>query len=281
MEHVLSGDIFPCELTKGSCVVSYRFDHRPVYARFPLGKACRNKVGTSHRTKHGWTPRLHGRGQFDIVSSNFESLSATFSLFVFAKCWKFLGGRSAPTQSCLRSCSQRSAGCWHPRTLSRPKRSEEKKNPETFCLESIGSCQFGFVKPCCVQTIQHFRKYALVRAQEGCLVGMRTQTSDLESMQIYRNLDCLCLQKNSVVPNTAQCFKFRLCSANASTLIQRQPLWIVSLDLSKAFDRVHWGSLWQALRQHEVSDHMVWILQMPLPRSSWYSAGFFWYKSSL
>ena len=27
-------------------------------------------------------------------------------------CLKFLGGRFAPTQSCLRSCSQRSAGCW-------------------------------------------------------------------------------------------------------------------------------------------------------------------------
>ena len=26
-------------------------------------------------------------------------------------CLKFLGGRFAPTQSCLRSCSQRSAGC--------------------------------------------------------------------------------------------------------------------------------------------------------------------------
>ena len=29
-----------------------------------------------------------------------------------SKCWKFLGGRFALTQSCLRSCSHRSAGCW-------------------------------------------------------------------------------------------------------------------------------------------------------------------------
>ena len=64
-------------------MVSFRFDHRPVYVRFPLGKACRNKVGTSHRTKRGWTPRLDGTGELDIVSSNFESLSATFSFFAF------------------------------------------------------------------------------------------------------------------------------------------------------------------------------------------------------
>ena len=42
-----------------------------------------------------------------------------------------------------------------------------------------------------------------------------------------------------------------------------EPVWIVTLALSKSFDHVHWGSLWQALRQHEVSDHMVWILQCP------------------
>ena len=45
------------------------------------------------------------------------------------------------------------------------------------------------------------------------------------------------------------------------TVATGKPVWIVSLDLSTAFDRVHWGSLWQALRQNEVSDHMVWILQ--------------------
>ena len=39
------------------------------------------------------------------------------------------------------------------------------------------------------------------------------------------------------------------------------PVWIVSLDLSKAFDRVNWNALWLALRDHGVSDHLIWILQ--------------------
>ena len=45
------------------------------------------------------------------------------------------------------------------------------------------------------------------------------------------------------------------------TVATGEPVWIVTLALSKSFDHVHWGSLWQALRQHEVSNHMVWILQ--------------------
>ena len=36
------------------------------------------------------------------------------------------------------------------------------------------------------------------------------------------------------------------------------PVWLVSLDLSKAFDRVHWPTLWNALRAQGISDHMIW-----------------------
>ena len=38
------------------------------------------------------------------------------------------------------------------------------------------------------------------------------------------------------------------------------PIWIVSLDLSKAFDRVSWDKLWVALQAHGVSDHLVWTM---------------------
>ena len=40
-----------------------------------------------------------------------------------------------------------------------------------------------------------------------------------------------------------------------------QPLWIIILDLSKAFDGVNWESLWEAVGVHGVSQHLAWILQ--------------------
>ena len=39
------------------------------------------------------------------------------------------------------------------------------------------------------------------------------------------------------------------------------PTWIVSLDLSKAFDRVHWPALWFALSEQGLSEHMIWMIQ--------------------
>ena len=45
------------------------------------------------------------------------------------------------------------------------------------------------------------------------------------------------------------------------TLVANAPLWIISLDLSKAFDKIDWNALWAALGQHGISKHLIWILQ--------------------
>ena len=54
---------------------------------------------------------------------------------------------------------------------------------------------------------------------------------------------------------TANLISDKLFAAN-------RPLWIVSLDLSKVFDRINWDALWQWLLEHGVSAHLVWILQL-------------------
>ena len=46
------------------------------------------------------------------------------------------------------------------------------------------------------------------------------------------------------------------------TLLDSRPLWILSLDLSKAFDRVDWDALWRGLQLHGVSAHLIWLLQV-------------------
>ena len=46
----------------------------------------------------------------------------------------------------------------------------------------------------------------------------------------------------------------KLSSANV-------PIWIVSLDLSKAFDRVHWPAPWRALSEQGLSEHMIWMIK--------------------
>ena len=48
------------------------------------------------------------------------------------------------------------------------------------------------------------------------------------------------------------------------SLAANTPLWIITLDLSKAFDKADWNALWTALRQHGTSEHLIWILQCVL-----------------
>ena len=45
------------------------------------------------------------------------------------------------------------------------------------------------------------------------------------------------------------------------SMLMGTPLWLISLDLSKVFDRVDWQALWTALETHGVSQHLVWILR--------------------
>ena len=37
-------------------------------------------------------------------------------------------------------------------------------------------------------------------------------------------------------------------------------VWVISLDLSKAFDKVDWNKLWVALVDEGVSEHIAWIM---------------------
>ena len=56
-----------------------------------------------------------------------------------------------------------------------------------------------------------------------------------------------------------------LLSANMvidKTLLANKPSWILSLNLSKAFDCVDWDALWSGLRLHGVSVHLIWLLQL-------------------
>ncbi len=61
-----------------------------------------------------------------------------------------------------------------------------------------------------------------------------------------------------------QTYQKNLVTLNVSLdkiLEMDQPLWIISLDFSKTFDCVNWESLWQAVGDHGVSPHLVWILE--------------------
>ena len=55
-------------------------------------------------------------------------------------------------------------------------------------------------------------------------------------------------------------FQEHLLAANAfldTATAHRIPVWMVSSDLSQAFDRVHWPTLWDALRAQGISDFEI------------------------
>ena len=53
------------------------------------------------------------------------------------------------------------------------------------------------------------------------------------------------------------------------TMLVGTSLWLISLDLSKAFDRVDWQALWTALETHGVSQHLVWIYNCFMTINAW------------
>ena len=63
IDFILCSSSLPLAASHPSCVLDLGSDHRAVYARLQFGKACRNKVGSSRRTKRGWTPELDGTGE--------------------------------------------------------------------------------------------------------------------------------------------------------------------------------------------------------------------------
>ena len=63
IDFILCSFSLPLAASHPSCLLDLGSDHRAVYARFQLGKACRNKVGSSRRAKRGWTPELDGTGE--------------------------------------------------------------------------------------------------------------------------------------------------------------------------------------------------------------------------
>ena len=63
IDFILCSPSLPLQASHPSCLLDLGSDHRAVYAKFQLGKACRNDVGASRRTRRGWTPELDGTGK--------------------------------------------------------------------------------------------------------------------------------------------------------------------------------------------------------------------------
>ena len=69
------------------------------------------------------------------------------------------------------------------------------------------------------------------------------------------------------------------------TIAASAPLWIISLDLSKACDKVDWNALWAALRQHRIPEHLIFYIfffsPLPFSRVSLCPGLFYWSVSRL
>ena len=74
-------------------------------------------------------------------------------------------------------------------------------------------------------------------------------------MILHRTQSCL----DNHRPEEQHGFRAGRPSAD-KTLAANMQVWILSLDLSKASDRIDWGALWLALSEHGVSSHTLLLL---------------------
>ena len=71
-------------------------------------------------------------------------------------------------------------------------------------------------------------------------------------------------RKNNMASGTETRVEEYVLTANVclqKTLAANAPLWIISLDLSKAFDKIDRNALCAVLGQHRISKELIWILQ--------------------
>ena len=87
------------------------------------------------------------------------------------------------------------------------------------------------------------------------------QTTDfrqIASRFLYKEFGSLILGRVEEILEAKHLLTANLLQDKAAAA--RITVWIVSLDLPNTFDRVHWPTLWVALREQRVPEHLVWLL---------------------
>ena len=94
-----------------------------------------------------------------------------------------------------------------------------------------------------------FRPIAKIRLLYKTVIGSRTagRTAWISATTTTTQLTWFCIVAANLVLDKADAVEI--------------PVWIISLDLSKAFDRVHWPASWTALVDEGIFVCLAWILQ--------------------
>ena len=119
----------------------------------------------------------------------------------------------------------------------------------------------SLLSECCLKNCVQFRRVSSDLLQA---VGFSTKCLHIWSLDVWRRFWSPKNPRNNMVFNQAEDWK-NICWQR--TVYWNKPaaagiaVWIVSLDLSKAFDRIHWPTLWVALREPGVPEHLVRLLE--------------------